>query len=170
MNNNLFNVLNLYLNRENDNKLLNIVINKENDHILFEINMDMNDVNATKMLLDNDTFFNNLEEILKRFKEDKIVINEKKVSNYYVFTLNNGRSLKLINFDNKEINDVRNYLYNIKFNTSEIRIDFEDETDIVSNYQLQPSYGFINFKSIILISIVLLVVLLVSLFFFKSMM
>lgn len=166
----LYSIVNLYLKKEKGNKRTNLSLVKDNEKIKFSLNMDKDDVDVTSFEISNDELFenNNFKNLIQNYKKNNIVIDEKFDNKIYNILLNNGRRLTFENFSIIELNDIRNIIYDIKFQKEEIRIDFLDDEDIDNKYYytLRPT-GFANFKTIGLIAVCFLVVFIVSLWLFN---
>ena len=163
-------IVNLYLMKENNDKRTNLSLVKDNDQIKFSFNMDKDNIDVTSFIISYDELFknDNIKTLIQNYKDKTIVIDEKFDNKVYSILLNNGRRISFENFSVIELNDIRNIIYDIKFQKEEIRIDFLDDEDIDNKYYytLRPT-GFANFKTIILIAVCFLVVFIVSLWLFN---
>ena len=163
-------IVNLYLMKENNDKRTNLSLVKDNDQIKFSFNMDKDNIDVTSFIISYDELFknDNIKTLIQNYKDKTIVIDEKLDNKVYSILLNNGRRISFENFSVIELNDIRNIIYDIKFQKEEIRIDFLDDEDIDNKYYytLRPT-GFANFKTIILIAVCFLVVFIVSLWLFN---
>jgi len=166
----LYSIVNLYLKKENNDKKTNLSLVKDNERIKFSFNMNKDDIDVTSFIISYDELFenDNIKNLIQTYKDKTIVIEEKLDNNVYSILLNNGRRLTFENFSVLELNDIRNLVYDIKFQKEEIRIDFLDDEDIDNKYYytLKPT-GFANFKTILVIAICFLVVFIVSLWLFN---
>ena len=166
----LYSIVNLYLKKEKGNKKANLSLIKDNERIKFRLNMDKDDVDVTSFDISSDELFenDNFKKLITMYKDKTIVIDEKFDNKVYNILLNNGRRLTFENFSIIELNDIRNIIYDIKFQKEEIRIDFLDDEDIDNKYYytLRPT-GFANFKTILVIAVCFLVVFIVSLWLFN---
>lgn len=166
----LYSIVNLYLKKEKNNKRTNLSLVKDNDQIKFSFNMDKDDIDVTSFIISYDKLFenDNIKTLIRTYKNKTIVIEEKFDNKVYNILLNNGRRLTFENFSVIELNNIRNIIYDIKFQKEEIRIDFLDDEDIDNKYYytLMPT-GFANFKTLGLIAICFLVVFMVSLWLFN---
>jgi len=166
----LYSIVDLYLKKENNSKRTNLSLVKLNNQIKFSFNMDRDDIDVTSFnvscekLLEN----NNFQNLIKIYKKDNIVIDEKFDNKVYSILLNNGRRITFANFSVLELNDIRNVIYDIKFQKEEIRIDFIDDEDIDNKYYytLNPT-GFISLKNILMIAVCFVIVFIVSLWLFN---
>ena len=162
-------IVNLYLMKENNDKRTNLILVKNNDRIMFSFNMDKDNIDVTSFIISYDELFknDNIKTLIQNYKDKTIVIDEKFDNKVYSILLNNGRRISFENFSVIELNDIRNIIYDIKFQKEEIRIDFLDVEDIDNKYYytLKPT-GFANFKTILVIAVCFLVVFIVSLWLF----
>jgi len=170
----LYSIVDLYLKKEtNEKKTYLSIVKIENDRIQFSFNMDEKDVDVTSFSIPSEEVFenDNFYQLIRTYKQSNIIIDEKYTDDnsgsYYVL-LNNGRKILFKNFSVIEINDIRNIIYDIKFQKEEIRIDFLDDEDIDNKYYytLRPT-GFANFKTILVIAVCFLVVFIISLWLFN---
>lgn len=163
-------IVNLYLMKENNDKRTNLSLVKDNDQIKFSFNMDKDNIDVTSFIISYDELFknDNIKTLIQNYKDKTIVIDEKFDNKVYSILLNNGRRITFENFSVIELNDIRNIIYDIKFQKEEIRIDFLDDEDIDNKYYytLKPT-GFANFKTILVIAVCFLVVFIVSLWLFN---
>lgn len=173
----LYSIINLYLSKESDDKKTNLNVIKGNDNqIEFNFNMNKNDPETTSFKVVNDLVLEekNLNNFIKTYKQHNMIIDEKydydKVNDncYYYIMLNNGRSISFRNFSLIEINNIRNIIYDIKFQKEEIRIVFEEEQEFENpvNYRLRQA-GFASFGTLFMTIVWFLNIILVSLWVFK---
>lgn len=172
----LYSVVDLYIQNDNELKTSLRVIKKDNEEIQFKFSKNNNDVDVTSINIELDKLLenNNLENILKLYKGKYIIIDEKYEYNdelkkcYWYVKLNNGRIMSFDNFSVDEINNIRNILYEIKYHREEIRVKFDDKQfDKVGLFRLRET-GFANYKIICAVTLVVLVVFIISLWFFKN--
>lgn len=173
----LYSIINLYLSKESDEKKTNLSVIKGMDNqIEFNFNMNKENPETTSFKVISDLVLeeNNLNNFIKTYKQNNMIIDEKydcdKVNNtcYYYIKLNNGRSVSFRNFSLIEINNIRNIIYDIKFQKEEIRIVFEEEEKVENpvNYRLQQA-GFASFGTLFMTIVWFLNIILVSLWVFK---
>ena len=166
----LYSIVNLYLKKENNDKKTNLSLVKDNERIKFSFNMNKDDIDVTSFIISYDELFenDNIKNLIQTYKDKTIVIEEKLDNNVYSILLNNGRRLTFENFSVLELNDIRNVIYDIKFQKEEIRIDFIDDEDIDNKYYytLNPT-GFISLKNILMIAVCFVIVFIVSLWLFN---
>ena len=169
----LLSIINLYLKRENDTSRTNMTITKKNENVEFYINMKETDPSKTSFFIHEDI----LDYILSLYKDNVIIIDEKyeydrnRDLGHYEVEFKNGRKLSFNDFSIKDINNIRNSLYNITINKDEIRLKFSDDFNYNYNYQNNLNYsyaGFTSFKAVLLISIFFFIVLIISLVFFMK--
>lgn len=174
----LYSIVNLYLTKEDDYKKTNLSITKGIDNLIqFNFNMNKNDSETTSFKVISDLVLEekNLDNFIKMYKQNNMIIDEKydfdKINNtcYYYIMLNNGRCVSFRNFSLIELNNIRNIIYNIKFQKEEIRIVFEEEKELKKpvSYRLQQA-GFTSFKTLIIAIVLFLSIILLSLWIFKS--
>ena len=149
----LYSIINLYIKNEKDNRKCNLLIEKNNDNILFSFNMQHTNHDKTTLTLPLDIVLLNKNEILKLYKNNLIIIDEKYDTNdnicEYLVKFQNGRQLLFRGFTLLEINDLRNSLYNITLFKDEIRIKFDNN----ENHSLTPNLklkntGYTSFLSL----------------------
>ena len=174
----LYSIVNLYLTKEDDYKKTNLSITKGIDNLIqFNFNMNKNDSETTSFKVISDLVLEekNFDNFIKMYKQNNMIIDEKydfdKINNtcYYYIMLNNGRCVSFRNFSLIELNNIRNIIYNIKFQKEEIRIVFEEEKELKKpvSYRLQQA-GFTSFKTLIIAIVLFLSIILLSLWIFKS--
>lgn len=170
-------ILELYLSKEKDCKT-NLSITKyhnEKIKVNFTMNHDLNE--TTNFFVGYDTFMekDNLCNFLELYKNNLIIIDEKyeydKVKEicYYCITLSNGRLLSFKNFTLDEVNNIRNFVYDINFHPDEIKIILDDE-EKNGYYQrglLLGQTGFASFLTFFVIIFAIVNVLIITLWIFK---
>ena len=169
----LYSIIELYQEKENQNRKTNLVIKKSDGKISFNFNMSKSDSNKTIVDIYQDVFNENLSRLLNKYKDNQLIIDEKydtvdKQSLYEIY-FKNGRIISFIGFTLVELNSFRNILYNIKFETDKIRIEQEPEEPIVqyqNHLSLQPT-GFASFFTILAITIFLAVIFIIVLWLCK---
>lgn len=171
----LYSIINLYLKKEIDNKKTNLNIKKINDNVECNFTMKLSS-DKTNFLVPLNDYNLNLSDILKKYKEDLMIIDEKYSydnSNntcYYYVLFNSGRTLSFNGFTVQEMNFVRNILYDIKINQNEIRLDALEEKKEMAykpRVRLQQA-GFSSYATLFLVVIFFATVLVISLLVFKS--
>lgn len=128
-------VLELYLSKEKENKTnLSVVkYHTEKVKVNFTMSHDLNESTSFFVGYENFMENENLCNFLRSYKEDLIIIDEKyeldKLNEtcYYCILLSNGRILSFRNFSLTEINNIRNYVYNINYYPDEIKIKIDEE-------------------------------------------
>ena len=171
----IYSIIELYLKNENDKKKVNLNIIKTNDKIYFDFDMKKDQNSQSSFFLPIDVINNYLENILKKYKANLLIIDEKyqldstKKNSKYIVSFNNGRILSLSNFSILEINNIRNILYNIDLRKEEIRVKLDDKEEIKMNYKpMLLETGFVRGSSIFLLAILFADIFIVSLWFFKN--
>ena len=171
-------ILDLYLSKEKEHKTNLSIVKFQSDKIKVNFTMNYNLEETTSFFVNYDSFMEreNLCNLFKIYKEDLIVIDEKyeydKLSEtcYYCILLSNGRILSFKNFTLNEINKLRNYLYNIKYNPEEIKIVLDDnEHD--GYYFKRFAYGqggFASFLTLFIIIFALVNVFVITLWIFNN--
>ena len=170
---NLFKVMQLYLDKEDDSSVY-LSISKYEDVYDFSFSMsnypeDLTIISINKQNVNVDL----LIEVIKKIKEDNLVIDDKydfnKEKNIckYESTLNSGRKITFKNFKLEEVNLLRNILYNIDIYDNTIRIDvIEEKEEIPYNARLRVS-GFTSFITIFLVALAALDIIIIILWIFK---
>ena len=165
----LLSIIDLYLKNEDNNHKANLTIEKQNENIYFSFGM-TESVDTTKFYLPIEVVNLCLEKALLSYKKDTIIIDEKydydkeKDTCYYYVLFNNGRDISFTNFNLKETNLIRNYIYSIKIKQDEIRVNVNQESIKKFNFQYA---GFISLKTIFFITIFFLDIFVVSLWICK---
>ena len=171
----LYSIIDLYLKNEDDKNRVCLNIQKEDNNIKFNFTMRYDNPDKTTFLIPIEIVNNYWYDFLNKYKEDLLIIDEKyeydKVKNtcYYYVLFKNGRTLTFNGFTIIEINGIRNCLYTIRINSSEIRVNLEEKELTFkpkSNVLLQQA-GFSSFKTIFFISLFILDVFVVSLWICK---
>lgn len=171
-------VLELYLNKEKEYKTNLRIIKYQNEKIKvnFTMNNDLNE--TTNFFVGYDSFMdkNNISYFLNNYKQELIIIDEKyeydKLSEtcYYCIMLSNGRILSFKNFTLEEINYIRNFVYNIKYNPEEIKVvlDSDEKSGYYSRSLLLGQTGFVSFLTFFLIILVIVNVLIITLWICRN--
>lgn len=169
----LLSITSLYLKKEGSNKTYLKIIKDKDKMVRFEFNMNNNEYDATTFSLPFDLIMNreNIKMFLDTYKDNLLIIDEsgnnENTKENYVITFNNGRILEFKNFNMKEMNEFRNFLYNIELTNENIKFVFDEKPLLVNNnYVLQES-GYVSYKMFILIALIILIILVVALFAFK---
>ncbi len=174
---NLYSILNLYLNRETDTRKTVLNIKKLEEVIEFNFSMKENDEDKTSIVIPFDDYRYNITDIINKFKDDLLVIDEKYNSNddnncSYLVQLKNGRIISFDGFTMMELNSVRNVLYDITINKQELRVNSIDEEKKMvykPRMQLQQA-GFSSYATLFLVVIFFADILIISLWIFKLIM
>lgn len=154
----LYSVVEFYLKNETDNDKANLEISKESGKVLFKLGMDNNQFGKSSYDVPLYLVNNYIEGILKLFKGDLLIIDEKYNLNnlentcHYFIKFKNGRTVTFEGFSVLEINNIRNVLYNVTLNKDEIRVDLKNPNEIQMNYEprLQET-GFASFSQLFLL-------------------
>ena len=168
----LLSILDLYLLKENNNKLLIQVDNEENI-VKFSFTYSFDSINQTFVKIDKTIFFTYLGEIVKKItnglsleKENMEIKDNKKI---YTLDYLNRRIISFIGFSKKELLSIRE---EFDILSDEFIIPIEDTYDnkLIMNKKLSYSMGFTNYMSLFPSSIFFLDIFihLVSLFFIVS--
>ncbi len=172
----LYSIINLYLKKEDSNKKTSLNIKKLDDDVEFSFNMKKANEDKTTFVIPYKDYNLYLIDILKTYKENLMIIDEKysydNVTNtcYYYVLFNSGRTISFNGFSVLEMNNVRNVLYDIKINQNEIRLeDIEQKQEMAYKPRLRlQQAGFSSYATLLLVVIFFALVLVVSLFVFKS--
>ena len=170
----VYNIMDLYFKNEKENQKVILNLTKTFDKVVlkFKINNKSNDITTFDLPLQ--IVNNYIHLIIKKFKEENLVINEKyeldsqNKNCMYLVKFSNGRVLSFNNFSIIEINNIRNILYNIKIRQEELRISNDDSENIKMNYipRLQET-GFTKSSSLFLMVIFFADIFMLSLWVFK---
>lgn len=171
-------VLELYLAKEKEYKTnLNIIkCQNEKIKINFTMNHDLNETTSFFVLYDNFMEKDNLSTFLQTYKNGLIIIDEKyeydKLSEtcYYCIILSNGRILSFKNFTLEEINNIRNYVYNINYYPEEIKVvlDEEEKSGYYHRNFALGTTGFTSFLTLFVVIFVIVNVLVITLWIFNN--
>ena len=172
----LYSIISLYLKKEIDNKRTVLNIKKLDNNIEFSFNTKNNNEDKTTFVISSDEYNQYQIDLLKCFKEDLMIIDEKysydNVTStcYYYVLFNTGRSITFNGFTILEMNNVRNILYDIKINQNEVRVEeIEKSKEMAYKPRLRLAQaGFSSYATLFLVVIFFLAVLIISLFVFKS--
>ena len=169
----LYSIINLYLGREKDKQKTNLNIRKLSDSIEFNFNMNSKDPNKTTVKIPLDDVKLLLANILNKYKQDLIIIDEdyvkSKDSRNYRVLFKNGRSLSFDGFSLLEINNFRNILYNISVNNNEVLVE---NINVQRKMEYKPSLvlqqaGFMSNSTIFLVVLYLVDLFLIILWILK---
>lgn len=172
----LYSIINLYLKKEINNKRTILSIKRLDDMVEFSFSMKQDNEDKTTFVIPYKEYNLYLDEIIKNYKESLMIIDEKysydNVTStcYYYVLFNSGRCISFNGFNILEMNNVRNILYDIKINQNEIRVNEIDEKKEMAykpRLRLQQA-GFSSYATLFLVVIFFAIVLVVSLFVFKS--
>jgi len=171
----LYSIVNLYLKKENNNKKTILSINKKDDNIEFSFNMIKDNEDKTTFVIPYEEFKVHQIEFIKLYKEELLIIDEKYSYDnatstcYYYVLFNSGRIVSFRGFTVLEMNNIRNILYDIKINTDEVRLDSNEKKEMVYKPRLRlEQAGFSSYATLFLVVIFFLMVLVISLWVFKS--
>lgn len=170
----LYNIIKLYLKNETDKKKTNLNIVKTNDKVFFNFNMSNESQEKASYNLPLEVVNQYIESILKEFKNDLLIIDEKYELNsshktcYYYVKFKNGRVLSFNDFSIIEINNIRNILFDIHLYKDEIRVNLDNIEQVKMNYKPRLlETGFISYKVIFLMVLFFLDIFVVSLWICK---
>ena len=173
MNTDLYSIINLYLRNEKDGQRINLNMRKNEEDIIFNFNMNENDPNKTSFKVLISDIKEDIPKLLNMFKQDLMIIDEKYVNTknkyHYSVLFKNGRKLSFDNFSPLEINNIRNILYNVNINSSEIRLEDINKEKPMAYHPpvvLQQS-GFASYTTLFLVAIYLTDAFLIALWIFK---
>ncbi len=186
----LLSVLDLYLAKEKDG---NAVIEIENINNLVKVScsftFDHN--NRTFVKVDKNEFMGRVGEIVQKL-QGNLEVNKENLLNYneqrsYIIDLSSGRKLTFINFNDNDLNIIRNNFANMPARIlqkepvnvpalDDLVIDIDDDTEESYNQILEKntnkkpafSFGFTSFMSLFLISIWILDIFMIALWIFKA--
>ena len=170
----VYNIMDLYFKNEEDNQKTILNLTKTTDKVVLNFKMNNKNNDKTTFDLPLQIINNYIQSIIKRFKEDNLVIDEKYELDsqnrncVYLVKFSNGRLLSFNNFSVIEINNIRNILYNITIRQEELRITNDDIDNIKMNYKprLQET-GFTKSSSLFLMVIFFADVFMISLWIFN---
>ena len=170
----LYNIIDLYLNNEDDESHTNMIIEKQEQNIRFSFNMNENDFEKTVINIPLEDFTKEITNILNYYKQQIMIINEEYVnqeeSPFYRVFFQNGRMLSLEGFSILEINNARNILYNIHIKSEEIRVDNINEKKTLAYqppFALQ-STGFSSYAILFIVVIFFTIVFVIALLVFNA--
>ncbi len=171
----LYSIVNLYLNRENDNKKIALNIDLQENDVEFSFSMTDNDIDKTSLVIPRDEYDEIIVDLINQLKQDLMVIDEKynyeneNGSCHYLVKFNNGRKISFDGFTIIETNNIRNVLYDIKINQDEVRISsVDEEKQMVYKPQLRlQQAGFSSYASLFMIVLFFADVLVIALWIFK---
>ena len=171
-------ILELYLNKEKEYKTNLGIVKYQNNKVKVNFTMNNKQMDTTNFFMEYDVFMDNdnLKELFKNYKQDLIVIDEKYEYDklhetcYYCIMFANSRILSFKNFSLEEINNIRNLIYDIKYNPNEIKVIVEDEekTGYYNGNLRLGQTGFAGFLTLFLVVIWFLNVLIITLWVFKN--
>ena len=171
----IYSIVELYLKNETDDRKVNLSLTKTSKKVILKFDLKRESDEKTSFDLPYDVVNNYIENILKKFKNNLLIIDEKyeldsqKKYCHYVVKFSNGRTLTFNNFSIVEINNIRNILYNINVRRDEIRIDLDEHDEVKMNYKprLQEA-GFASHTSLFLMALYFADIFMISLWIFKA--
>lgn len=172
----LYSIINLYLKRESDVKRTILNIRKQNNQVECSFNMKTVKDDKTTFTVPYEDFNKSINEIVTRFKQELIIIDEKynydneNSTCYYYVLFNTGRVISFDGFTILEMNNIRNSLYNIKINKEEIRVDdvsSEKEMAYKPRIRLQEA-GFSSYATLLLMVMFFIDILVITLWVIKT--
>lgn len=171
----LYSIFDLYLHNEKSDKKTNFCLTKKEDTIECSFNMVSDDSEKTEFSLPYEDVMKQLGNILYRFKEDIMIIDEKyNVNNanntcFYHVLFQNGRTLTFDGFSMVELNNIRNVLYGININKEELRVNsVNEEKEMVYKPKLRlQQAGFTSYVTLFLVALFLVDILVIALWIFK---
>ena len=173
----LYSIIDLYLKNEDDSNKTSLNIRRIDNNIEFRFTMKHDNPDKTIFTIPVEVVNNYWYKFLNKYKSDLMIIDEKyeydkvKKTCYYYLLLLNGRTLSFDGFSITEINGIRNCLYSIRIDSDEIRVNLDEEIEPKYKPQLRlQTAGFSSFKTIFVVTLVLLDVLVVSLWVCKLLM
>ena len=172
----LYSILNLYLNRETNEKKTVLNISRKEEEIEFSFTMNIEDDEQTKFVVPLDVYRDTITDFVKDYKEELMIIDEKYSYNNdngscnYRILFKNGRILSFNGFAVLDMNNIRNLLYDIKINSEEMRVSNIDEKKemVYKPRQTLQQAGFSSFASLFLIVLFFADVLVIALWIFKA--
>lgn len=174
----LYSIINLYLKREEDSKKTILNIKKLNDQVEFSFHMKTVKDDKTTFVIPYEEFNKNISEIVNKFKQELMIIDEKynydnvNSTCYYYVLFNSGRVISFDGFSIIEMNNIRNNLYDIKIHQEEIRVDDvkeEKEMAYKPRIHLQEA-GFSSYATLLLMVMFFIDLLVVTLWIIKTFM
>ena len=170
----VYNLMDLYIKNEDGTQKFVLNITKSFDKVVLKFKMNNKSTDSTTFDLPLQIVNNYIHKIIKEFKDDNLVIDEKYELDsqnrncVYLVKFSNGRLLSFNNFSVIEINNIRNILYNITIRQEELRMSNDNIDNIKMNYipRLQET-GFTKSSSLFLLVIFFADVFMISLFVFK---
>ena len=171
----LYSIIDLYIKNENDEKKTNLSVSKINNNIRFSFNMKDNGPDKTTFDIPIKVINASSWKFINYYKKELMVIDEKytynknnNICNYYV-EFKNGRVITFSNFNLLDINNIRNYLFNMKFNIQEIHVELNKEKEMMYKPQLKMQYaGFTSFKILLVSVLIFTNIFLISLLIFNT--
>ncbi len=164
-------IIALYLDNEDEKKKTRLNIVKENDKISFCFRMISDSPDKTFFNISSDIMNDNWKTFIELYKKDLMIIDEKYEFHqedntcYYYVKFKNGRTCSFDHFPLLEINNLRNYLFDIQINQEEIRVGQKEEYHYTPKMQLQYA-GFISYRAIVLAGCIFLGAIITSLLVF----
>ena len=172
----LYSVFDLYLKKEKNDRKVFLNIKKSDDIIEFSFNMKNDDIDKTKCTISYDEFNSHQNEILRKYKDNLMTIDEKydynNINNtcYYYVLFSSGRSISFNGFSILEMNNIRNILYDIKINQDEVRLEeLSKEKQMAYHPRLRlEQAGFSSVTSIFLLAIFLIDIFVIAIWIVKT--
>ena len=166
----LFSIIDLYLKKEDDFHQTNLNISKNEQEITFSFNMNQKELDKTYVNLPIDAINDEIINIINIYKENLMIIDEKYNDNHYSVLFKSGRMLSFDGFKVLEINNIRNILYDININSSEMRLnDLNKEPKLAYEPKLTlQQAGFASFTTLFLVALFLTDIFIIALWIFKA--
>ena len=167
----LYSIINLYLKKETDVKKTTLNIKKLEDDVEFNFNMKKDIDDKTTFMIPYDSYNKHLVDFINMYKEDLMIIDEKYSYDnasgtcYYYVLFKTGRSISFHGFKVLEINNVRNYFYDIRINKDEVRVEeiAEDKQMAYKPRLRLQQAGFSSFANIALLALVFVAIFIIML-------
>ena len=167
----LYAIIDLYLKSESDATKAILNIKKNNDVVEFSFGMKIdNNEDKTTFTIPYEEYNNRLFDLVNRYKQDLMIIDEKYISKNnsiceYSIMFNSGRMISFSGFTILEINNVRNYFYDIRINKDEVRVEeiAEDKQMAYKPRLRLQQAGFSSLANIALLALVFVAIFIIML-------
>ena len=173
----LYSIVDLYLKNEDEHNKVNLNIQKKHEDIVFSFTMRKDNPDKTSIKIPLEKFNKHWYTFLNKYKGELLIIDEKydydkvKDTCYYYVLFKNGRIISFNDFSIMEINNLRNCLYQIRYNQEEIRVNLDDHKEMAYQPRLNlQTAGFSSYKTLFFVTIFLLDVFFISLWICKLLM